>query len=340
MHLSVSRTVYTVVYGISICSLLFILIQPSDAQESSTFNTSLVERSPVGTSGQSQGRRFPSRDKISKALIGGKPPRDRALFWSGLPEDSNQRHRIIGLVAWYASRYGLNLISDHRNWEPRNFFSSTEKQYVGTEYQRWKFWEQCNQVYSARTAGTAYLLMPYGTSPPEHQLFWDSNWPNLKTQGLVTKIVWLDAELLWTQSLPPPDDPSHEIWWKPGDIEPATVPGSAPEANMIQKGVPFLGAETVAWRRPRLTPTPTPTPTPSSKSKPRTRPRHRNKKTSKTPAMVAITPVATPYARRTGFSLSISPVATTDLSSSATPVATPSTGMPTGSLLQAARLKY
>ena len=186
---------------------------------------------------------FPSRQECYNAIKPGSPPNDTAFFWTGLNRYSDQMR-----VKLYAHMYGLIHFESKDAWDDPGFIDSYSYGLPeDADEDEWRqaierFGEDYSWAFSAHATGTAYLMMPYDTQPSPISNFWQVQWPALRDNARITKIVWLDypsAEVL-VESFPRPWSASR-IWWKAGDLEPATWPkshgGWSPSEVPFPKGV-------------------------------------------------------------------------------------------------------
>ena len=186
---------------------------------------------------------LPTYRECENALLPGQPMENRALYWSGFP-NQDTTYRFFHAMEAYAKKNGLVHVEDLDIYSPKEFMEqsryidSSSGEFSREERAAWKaFIEDFCSVFSRRTKGKMYLLMPYNTAPPEYGMFWQLEWPILKREGLVTEIIWIDSTSLDTRYPPPPSEVTR-LWWKKGDKNPATYPGQkriAPKPQVRRK---------------------------------------------------------------------------------------------------------
>lgn len=201
---------------VSLASLALCLLLSSCSYQvaaQSFFNETAIERRKPP---------FPSRQQCLDALRPGCPPKDKTVYWTGLPTSSFTYFMHLSAIDYWADEYDFATFSDERLWDPPLF---TEKsQYSGTKDQSRQFTDHAVEAFSRGTQGKVYLFMPYDTAPYVNGRFWNIEWPIFRDGGLVTEILWVDTKYLGQPELLPEPQNVPRVWWKKGDARPATVP--------------------------------------------------------------------------------------------------------------------
>ena len=140
---------------------------------------------------------FPSLQQCKDAFKA--PPKDEALYFTGLPTVSDWNK-----IKKYATDHGLVHVG---NSYPDGWTES--KNYQGTKEEEREWQKNFCKLYADATKGTAYLVKERNFIPAKDSIFDEVEAPALKNGGNVDEIVLLPFKHL-------PDDPKKEkeLWWK------------------------------------------------------------------------------------------------------------------------------
>ena len=170
--------------------------------------------------------RFPTIQECAAALKPDQPPVDKALYYSGIfPDDPQKLETAQAHLASFFAYFDLVPYLAQNIWDPPDF--THEGRYQGTMHEALMFRANFMTVFAKRTQGTVYLFLPYDKPFSGDTFFWVFDWPVLRDNGLVYKIVWLDSNWLLKDRVPVPSQVTR-VWWKRGWERPLTLPGEHP----------------------------------------------------------------------------------------------------------------